>query len=449
MKRIVLAALITILFNQSHVSAQAKIPQLILSNNLSAVLKRIASDGKIGPDSTYKLLVKLNTYAAVAATGTNYKYFYNDAYFGKVPLQVYIPAGYKASQKTPCILMLHGAVGLSKFSDIDSTAATDEDILFDILKKESYIIIRPLGDSKKQFDWVINRFSDWQDQHANLTYKALNNIMVSLKGVLNIDDNRVFALGHSDGSDGALGLAVYIPNVYAGVVAYNSMLTNLTTRDFFIKNIVNRPAYIVHSELDNLRPMRMTRDVVNQLKAEGASIDYKEYMGYQHYDKHLTIDVPRAITYMNGVKRNPYPAKIEWTTLSDTIYNTCDWLTVTKADTSKPRADWDKEFNARALNKRTGEYYQSNYYIYAPQNVTVRAKYANNVFEIQTSRVGEVTLLISPAMVDLKKPVLVIVNGKQVFSGELSADKGFMVNNFAKAMDRGAVWVNAIKVKVD
>jgi predicted esterase len=423
--------------------------ELSLINTSNKVLAQIKADPKIDAEAAIKMLSAFNSYPAVTNTDANYIYFYNDAYFGKVPLQVYIPAGYKNTQSSPCIMMLHGAVGQSHFSDINSNAPTDEDILFDILKKENYIIIRPIGDSKKQFDWVVNRFASWQVQHANLTYKALNNILASLKGVLNIDDNRVFTLGHSDGSDGAVGLAVYSPNMYAGVVAYNSMLANLSTRDFFIKNIVNRPLYVVHSDKDDIRPMTMTRDIVNKLKVFDDHIVYKEYFGYVHYDKHLTKDLPAAIDYMKGIKRNPYPSNVEWTTVSDTIYNACDWLTVTKVDTGKPKAVWDTAFNSKSYNKTNGEYYNMDYYTYVPNSVAVKAKYANNVFDIQTSRVGEVELLISPEMVDMEKPVLVMVNGKQVFSGKVSADKNYLLNNFQKTMDRQALWVNAIKVKVD
>jgi len=242
---------------------------------------------------------------------------------------------------------------------------------------------------------------------------------------------------------------VYSPNMYGGIVGYNSMLANLSTRDFFIKNIINRPLYLVHSDKDDLRPMTMTRDVVNKLKAAGSHVVYKEYIGYEHYDKHLTKDLPAAIDYMKGVKRNPYPSKVEWTTVSDTIYNACDWLTITKADISKAKADWDTEFNLRAFNKKTGEYYDADYYYYVPNSVTVKASYNKNTFTLQTSRVGEVELLISPQMVNLDEPVVIIANGKQVYNGKVAADKNYLFNNFQKTVDRQALWVNSIKVKVD
>jgi predicted esterase len=429
--------------------AQQKALVLPLAYNTEKNIEQIRIDPEINTDSAITLLTNWSCYPRLEKTGCDYQYYFKDTYYGTIPLHVYIPSSYKSSSKNPCIMMLHGAVGQSKFSDIDSTSPTDEDVLFDILKKQNYVVIRPLGDSKKQFDWVVNRFDSWREQHANLTYKALNNILISLKSILNIDDNRVFALGHSDGADGATGLAVYSPDMYAGVVGYNSMLTNLRTRDFFIKNVINRQVYFVHSELDDLRPMRTTREIIDQLKANGARIAYKEYPGFQHYDKHLSQDLPSAITYINGIKRNPYQPKLEWTTVSDTIYNVCDWLVIDKIDTIKPKAGWDREFNLRAYDKKTGNYYPTNYYYYAENHVSVKAKYADNVFDLQCSRVGGVQLLISPAMINIRKPIIVNVNGKKMFEGLIKADKNFLLKKFTQTLDRQALWVNSINVKVD
>ncbi|MES2267586.1 MAG: hypothetical protein V4520_12550 [Bacteroidota bacterium] len=429
--------------------AQSKLPQLTVASNSAQIIARIQNNKGIDADSVYKLLNNFDSYPNVNKTGTNYSYFFDYAGFGKVPLQVYIPANYNNKYKSPCIVMLHGAVSQSKFSDIDSTAATDEDILFDILKKQDYIIIRPLGDGEKKFDWVVNRFSSWQSQAPNLTYPALNRGLISLKKILNIDDNRVFALGHSDGADGALGLAVYTPDAFAGVVAYNAMMLNLSTKDFFIKNIVNRPLYIVHSDLDDLRSMQQVKDIVSTLKTIDDRILYKEYIGYEHYDKHLTKDLPRALDYIKGISRNPYQANLNWETSTDTIFNGCNWLKITKADTTKARAHWQTDFNVKAYDRKAKKYYDMLYYRYVTNNVEVKASFQNNIFEIQTSRVGEVEVLISPVMVNLEQPVIVILNGKQVFANKIATNKNFLLRNFSTTHDRQALWVNSLKVKVE
>ena len=70
------------------------------------------------------------------------------------------------------------------------------------------------------------------------------------------------------------------------------MMNNIFARNFYIRNILNSPLYIVHSDLDQLRRIATTRRVVDSLKQIGGNIIYKEYIGYQHYDKHLDKDLP-------------------------------------------------------------------------------------------------------------------------------------------------------------
>ena len=52
-------------------------------------------------------------------------------------------------------------------------------------------------------------------------------------------------------------------------------------------------------------------------------------------------------------------------------------------------------------------------------------------------------------MVNLEQPVVVNINGKQVFRGKIQADKNFMLRNFKASFDRDAIWVNSVKLKVE
>jgi hypothetical protein len=255
-------------------------------------------------------------------------------------------------------------------------------------------------------------------------------------------------MGHSDGSDGASGLAVYSPNAFAGIIAYNSMLNVLFAQDYFIRNIKNRRSYIVHSSLDNLRPIGTTRAIVDSLSKFGDNILYKEYTGYQHYDKHLDIDLPRACEFMEGVSRDPFRNSLYWETSNNNIYNSCDWLKITGIDTSFPPARWFHPFNTPSVTKE-GKVFDRPYYYNLNKSAAVKANYNNNVFNLKTSEVTEIELLISPVMVNLENDIIVIINNKQVYKGKVKANKAFLLNTFKNNMDRAALWVNSIKVKVE
>jgi hypothetical protein len=76
----------------------------------------------------------------------------------------------------------------------------------------------------------------------------------------------------------------------------------------------------------------------------------------------------------------------------------------------------------------------------------VRANYNNNAFDIETSRVTEIALFISPIMINLANPVVVIINGTEVFNKKVAGDKLFLLTNFTTNFDRKALWIGSINI---
>jgi len=389
---------LSLLFSQS-LSAQEKSLKFSFINSADQI-DQIKENNQIDADSTYKLFSNWSAYPPVKATGKEYLYNYTDTLYGKIPLRIYIPASYQNTRKFPCVLMLHGAVGIGNFNDIDSLNKFDPDVLFATLKKQDYIIVRPVADPSKKFDWVVNRFGGRNGNSPNLTFRALTNILISLKKVLNIDDNKIFAFGHSDGSDGAIGLGVYNPDLFAGFVAYNSMLNGIFARDFYIRNIINSPLYLVHSDLDDLRPVQQTRVIVNELKKTGSNILYKEYIGYQHEDKHLNKDIPYVPRFISSVSRNPFKTQIFWETDKANLYNSCNWIKISDIDTSAVNAPWHTLLNFKSYDKKAKQFTEKfPYYYRLNKSAAVKATFNNNIFSIEASGVSGIELLISPVMV--------------------------------------------------
>jgi predicted esterase len=448
--------LIILLLLISFTSIGQTLNNLPINNEaLLTQLDKIKNDKNIPTDSAWDILSFWNTYPESKNPKRFYLFLYKDSIFGTVPLKVYIPENYKSNVPSPAVLILHGAVVLSSFKEAYKDTATDEDLFYDYFAKHNFIVIRPYADGrgpntngKINFDWVINQFNGRVNRDkTNPTFQTLKNIITQLKQVLNIDDNKVFAFGHSDGADGVFALEVYQPSVFAGFVVYNSMLTNIFSHDIYLENTLNRPLYLVHSDLDDLRPIQQTRSIVNILDSINSPVLYKEYIGYQHYDKHLKLDLPLSYNWTNGISRNPFQNSITWET-DDLNNNNCDWLRILNIDTTLVGASWHSELNTLLYNKidkvwRNFPYYQLN------KSAVVKASYNNNIFRIQTSRVKEIELLISPSMVNLQNPVVIIVNGKEVFNKKIISDKTFLLKNFTSTYDRKAIWVTSIKVNTD
>lgn len=423
---------------------------------LKKQIESVSNDQKINADSAYNILSSWNQYPIINDTKKWYLFLYKDSTFGTVPLKIYVPENYQNTVSSPAVLILHGAVGMSSFKDAYNDTIADEDIFYNYFTKHNFIVIRPFADSYGpnadgtiNFDWVVNRANriNKSRNHTNPTFSTLTNIIIQLKKVLNIDDNKIFSFGHSDGSDGTFALEVYKPSLFAGFVVYNSMLTTIFGYDTYLRNTLNRPLYLVHSSLDDLRPIEQTRLILKILDSLNSPVLYKEYIGYQHYDKHLPIDLPYSFQWMKGISRNSFQKNITWE-MSDSNYNTCDWLHVIRFDTTLNGRTWQTELNTKAYNKRDKIYMNDPYYD-LNKSAAIKADYNNNIFSINTSRVTEIELLISPVMVNLQNPVIVIVNGKEVFNKKINADKTFLLNNFNSTFDRKALWVTSIKVKTN
>lgn len=415
------------------------------ASNANKMISQIQANSKINADSTFKLLSNWHTYPLIKGN-RDYVFYYTDSLFGRVPFRVFVPATYNSNRKSACILLLHGAVGRMSFADIDSLTKFNDDILFNTISKQGYIIIRPVGDERgKKFSWVVNTFGR---EAANPVYQTLTAMVTSVKTMLNIDDNKVFAVGHSDGSDGSIGLAVYAPNQYAGIIAYNSMLSNIMANDFYIRNVKNTPLYLVHSELDDLRPVQQTRLIVDSLKKIDKQITYKEYAGYQHYDKHLDKELPLIPHFTDNVSRKIFKDTIYWELKRAHIYNVCGWLQVNEIDTQLPIARWLTPFNFKVYNKKTGGWYPFQLY-QIDKRAAAKGTFFNNTFNLETSGVTEAEIMISPLMVNMEQPIIININGKQVFSGKVQADKSFILQNFKNNFDRDAIWVSSIKVKIE
>ncbi|HMF71301.1 MAG TPA: hypothetical protein VK616_07485, partial [Flavitalea sp.] len=429
-----------------------KIDKNIFANKtMQTALQKISINKSINADSAWSLLTTFNDYPAIIEKGKEFIFFYNDSIFGQVPIRVFIPKNYSNKIKNPLVLSLHGAVGQSRFSNVDTTTMTykiagrdyTHDIFYEYLGEHGFIVVRPLADVTKKFSWSANRF-----ESPNPTFNTLTDIIVRLKRFLNIDDSRVYAFGHSDGSDGAFGLDIYKPSLFSGFVGYNSMLTHLRG-EVYLKNLMNKPFYLVHSDLDDLRPIQQTRLQIKTLDSLKAPVLYKEYIGYGHEDNHLQIDRPYSLIFLQSISRNPFPKEIYWET-DNTSFNQCDWLRIISLDTlQQKKAEWQKDFNSNLYEKRTKEFMNEPYYRHKSRSGAVKAYYDNNHFSIETSRVKEIELLISPVMVNLQNPVTVTINGKEVFNKKIKADKEFALESFKSNLDRQALPITSIKLRIE
>jgi len=436
-----------VLFLQlSDCSAQVSDFMQLSNNNLEKLIISLKNDRQLPNDKLLSTLGRFSQYSSLTKIGKDSIYYINDPAYGKIPFKLFIPASYDPSKPNALIVLLHGAVTLGTFEDgfrRNNQSQVDGDPFINAFRSKGYIILMPYADPAKKFNWVSADFTS----RANATFNALINLIKQVKRVLNIDDDRVFSYGHSDGSDGTFALDIYKSFEFAGFVAYNSMLTNLFANNIYLRNAVNRPLYLVHSDLDNLRPIQQTRLIVHILDSLKAPVTYKEYIGYKHFDRHLAKDFNNSIKFLDRTIRNPFLNSLYWET-NDTSNRRMDWINITGWDIQRPAASWHTEINVDSYDKNTNTWVKWPYFTDLDKSTAIRAVYNSNHFTIETSRVTQFEIMLSPQMVDLDRNIEIVVNGKLVFNNKVSASNNFTIDNFLANYDRKALWVNSIRIDV-
>ncbi len=79
----------------------------------------------------------------------------------------------------------------------------------------------------------------------------------------------------------------------------------------------------------------------------------------------------------------------------------------------------------------------------------VMAHRIGNRFELETSRVKAVSIMLNPAMIRFDQPVTVVVNGKIVFDKMVQKDSYLLLNTFIENRDKTLLWWGKIDISIE
>ncbi len=360
---------------------------------------------------------------------------------------VHLPPNYNPAKRYPLLFFLHGAVRNNLLTDYLPASW----VLYDwnryytkYAELNDVILVFPQG--SKEFNWMT----------PDDGFFMVPKILTLVKKALNIDDNKVFVSGHSNGATGSFSYLMKQPTPFAGFYGFNTQ-PKVFTGGTFVENIKNRSFINFSTDQDYYYPPNANDDftqLMNSIKA-----DYKEYRynGFPHWFPQFDESEPAyKILFADLLhrQRNPFPKEISWE-FDDNRYGHVDWLSNMKLDTLAVPKTWHKEKNFKII--RELEYDEKDSLIakdvnrmafdFPRKSGKILAKYANNVFHIETSCIKSFAINISPEMVDTHKKVRIYVNGKLRFDKHIGYDTAFMLKNFDINQDRIQVWINQINIR--
>jgi predicted esterase len=286
------------------------------------------TDPGISADSLFQLLTGFNDYPQPERSGgfVCYANQVNDTL--SAPFYIYVPDTYRPDRPMPLIVVLHGGVGRPDFrSDITPDGGPDWDFFLSPGQEENWLHLIPLA----QHDCMW-----WRET-------GIENLLYQIRFVMdnyNVDEDRVWVSGFSDGGSGSFDLALRNPDRFAAFAPLNGMVdvaNGETGLGAFPVNLANRPLYVVNTDLDPLYPAALARKTVELVQRAGADIFYKEINGYGHDAAYLPSEIGNIRRFLERHPRNPFRTDLTWE--CDTPGG-CDWLWVDGLDTLRTTADW-------------------------------------------------------------------------------------------------------------
>lgn len=253
------------------------------------------------------------------------------------PYYLYIPENYDHNKKTPLLVYLHGGVSRKDVSEDDVKYFKDSPFV-KMAEEQSYILLFPVG----QYG------ATWWDS------VGIANILQQIRATkreYNIDDNRVFMTGFSDGGSGSFLFAMSYPSYFAGFMSLNGhpgVGSEVGKIQTYFVNLFNRPMYVINTDEDGLYPADEIHDMLELAHEADADIFYRIYTGIGHEFDYAEEELPRMVSFMENNPRHLRPL-IKW----ESVYPNqgCMWLRIDSIS-GQGHADWYKDHNMEIVDDR-------------------------------------------------------------------------------------------------
>jgi poly(3-hydroxybutyrate) depolymerase len=345
---------------------------------------------------------------------------------------VEVPAEYDPARAWPLRVSLHGGVGRQPPGPGEPPARP----LNNRIVSAGEIVLHP----RSWFD------SAWwtHDQVVNLA-----RLIDRVKRDYNVDESRIYVTGISDGGTGVYFLAMRYATSWAACIPLNghpSVIANPDTGadgQLYAGNLANCPLRIVNGGRDRLYPAASVVPIIEMFKRTGATMQFQVYPEAGHDVSWWPEERARFDAFLAAHRRVAHPEKITWETERTDRYNRFRWLVIDRlgrrgsdsaledVNTFSPVPIMERQLFER--NKPSGR---------------VDAIRRGNSFDVRTRGVQAFTLLISPDVIDLGKPIHVTVNGKPVHDAVVKADVATLVRWAARDNDRGMVYGAELHINV-
>lgn len=207
---------------------------------------------------------------------------------------LFVPTTYDKGKKSPLIVALHGL-------NSNPRQIMRYRGLTDLAEKHGYIVVAPMGYNERggYGGWNRPRRGD-PENLSELSEKDVLNVLELTRKEFNVDEDRIYILGHSMGGGGAWHLGTKYPDLWAALAP----IAPAPGRGGpgALEKAKHIPVIVVQGDQDNLVRPEMTRRWVAKMKELEMEHAYIEVEGGDHvriaFDK-----MPDIFEFFNKHKR--------------------------------------------------------------------------------------------------------------------------------------------------
>jgi len=236
------------------------------------------------------------------------------------PCLLHVPASYAPEKRYPFLVDLHG--GVSRSPPL-SHAELEQMKYFwgEHAEREGMFLAIPAGE--RGAEW-------WSAAGA----AGVLRLVAETRRRYNVDENRVFVTGFSDGGSGSFYFALASPTPFAGVIPLNGHLgvAQAGGLQVHLRALLNVPIYAVNTTEDSLYPSAGVKPLVDAMKDLGVRITWREIGGYGHDPTYLPGERPAIAAWMAEQRRDPHPPTVHF---EGAAPGRVRWLAVTALGTRK------------------------------------------------------------------------------------------------------------------
>lgn len=347
------------------------------------------------------------------------------------PYRLLVPPTYDPGRSYEVRVYLHGGVGRPAWGSGGRWWRDSQR-----LEHKDQIAVFPAAWSGSQW---------WEASQA----ENLDAILHRLKRTYNVDDNRIHLFGISDGGTGVWFQAFRNPTPWATFlpfIGHPAVLSNRrmgTDGDMFVRNLVNRPFFVVTGDHDRLYPTSSVVPFLLLFQEAGAKLYHRPQADGGHDVRFWESEAPYIEAFLQAHPRDPLPDRLWWETERTDRYHRLHWLVVDEL------GEVEGESRLEAWNSLSSET-ESTAEAFPRRGASGRleAQREGNTFHIRSEGVRSFTLLLAPKEIDFARPVRVEVNNHTLFSGKVEASLEPLLQWAFRDQDRSMLFTAELEIEI-